>query len=57
MINGGRLKPLSGEPLSGGSPRAQGKGPGSGTRPRALLGDTQGEVACRVCRVTVQLGH
>ena len=33
------------------------EGPGNRTRPRAFLGDTRGDFACRVCRVTLQLGH
>ena len=39
------------------SPRAPVGEPGNGERPRAFLGDTQGDVACGVCRVTLQLGH
>ena len=29
----------------------------NGTRPRTLLGDTRGEMACGICGVTFQLGH
>ena len=47
----------NGEAPAGGSPRAQGRRTGNGTRPRAFLGDTTGGVACGVCGVTLQLGH
>ena len=32
-------------------------GPGNRERPRVFLGDTQGDVAFGVCRITLQLGH
>ena len=49
----------NGEAPAGGSPRAQGRRTGNGTRPRAFLGDTTGGMACGVCGVTLQLliGH
>ena len=47
----------SGEASSGGSPRAPGRRPGNGTRPRAFLDDTRGGMAYGVCRLTLQLGH
>ena len=33
------------------------RGPGNGTRPGTFQGGTRGDVACRVCRVTLQCGH
>ena len=39
------------------APRALGRRPGNGTRPRSLLGDTRGGMACGICGVTLQLGH
>ena len=45
------------EAPAGGSPRASVGGPGNGERPRAFLGDTQRDVACGICHVTLQLGH
>ena len=47
----------NGEVPAGGSPSAPVGGPGNGERPRAFLGDTQGNVVCGVCRVMLQLGH
>ena len=47
----------NGEGPVGGPPRAPGRRPGSGTRPRAFLGDARGGVTCGVCGVTLQLGH
>ena len=41
---------LNGEALTGRPPSTPGEGPGHGTRPRAFLGDTRGDVACEVCR-------
>ena len=40
-----------------GSSRAAVGGPGNGERPRAFLGDTEGDVACGVWRETLQLGQ
>ena len=48
---------LNGEALTGRPPSTPGEGPGHGTRPRAFLGDTRGDVACGVCRVTLHFGH
>ena len=47
----------NGEAPAGGSPRAPVGRPGNRERSRAFLGDTQGDVVCGVCRVTLQLGH
>ena len=41
---------LNGEASAGGSPRAPGRRPGNGTRPRAFLDDTRGGMACGICR-------
>ena len=42
----------SGEASSGGSPRAPGRRPGNGTRPLVFLGNSRGDEACGVCRVS-----
>ena len=46
----------NGEEPTEGAPRAPVGGPRSGECPRAFLGNTQGDVACGVCRVRLQLG-
>ena len=42
-----------GDALAGGSLRAPQRGPRDGTRLRAVLGDTRGDVVCGVCWVTL----
>ena len=41
----------------GRSHRAPDRRPGSGTHPRASLGDTRGGTACGICTLTLQPGH
>ena len=47
----------NGETPAGRSSRVPGRRLENGTRPRAFLGDTRGNVACGICRVTLQLGY
>ena len=47
----------NGEAPPGGSPRSPIVRPVNEELPRAFLGDTQGDLTCGVCRVTLQLGH
>ena len=56
MSSSGHWVPNGDEPTEG-PPRSPVGGPGNGERPRALLGDTQGDVACGVCRVMLHLGR
>ena len=48
---------VTSEASAGGCPRVPGRRSGNGTRPRAFLGDSNGGMACGVCRLTHQLGH
>ena len=57
VINDSGSRIPKGEASAGGSPRALGRRPGNGTRPRAFLGDTRGGMACGICRLMLQLVH
>ena len=56
MSSSGHTIP-NGEAPAGGIPMAPIGGAGNGECPHVFLGDTQGGVACGVCRVTLQLRH
>ena len=49
--------PPDGDSPCEGSASVQVRRPSRGTRPNAVLGDTLGDVACGVRRVTLQLDH